>query len=142
MESSQTRDQTRAPCIGRPILNHWTTGEVLHFFLKMPLRQVLQPLSLTLQAVPQLTGVTRTQEKPTCQPGAITSLTILMKVTVFDAQSCPTLCDPMDSPPSSSVHGISQARVLEWVAISFSRRSPRPRDPTWVSCIAGRFLTG
>ena len=37
------------------------------------------------------------------------------------AQSCPTLCDPMDcSPPDSSVHGISQARVLEWVAIAFS----------------------
>ena len=40
------------------------------------------------------------------------------------AQSCPTLCDPMDcSLPSSSVHGIFQARVLEWIAISFSRRS-------------------
>ena len=38
------------------------------------------------------------------------------------SQSCPTLCDPMDcSPPGSSVHGISQARILEWVAISFSR---------------------
>jgi len=41
------------------------------------------------------------------------------------AQSCPTLCDPMDcSPPGSSVHGIFQARVLEWVAISFSRICP------------------
>ena len=40
------------------------------------------------------------------------------------AQSCPTLCDPMDcSPPCSSVHGILQARILEWVAISFSRGS-------------------
>ena len=37
------------------------------------------------------------------------------------AQSCPTLCDPMDcSPPGSSIHGIFQARILEWVAISFS----------------------
>ena len=45
------------------------------------------------------------------------------------AQSCPTLCDPMDcSLPGSSVHGIFQARILEWVAISFSRRSSRPRD--------------
>ena len=44
-------------------------------------------------------------------------------------QSCPTLCDPMDcSLAGSSVHGIFQARVLEWVAISFSRRSSRPRD--------------
>ena len=58
------------------------------------------------------------------------------------AQSCPTLCDPMDcSPPGSSVHGILQARILEWVAISFSRGSSQPRDRTQVSCIAGRFFT-
>ena len=57
-------------------------------------------------------------------------------------QSCPTLCDPMDcSPPGSSVHGIFQARVLEWVAISFSRGSSQPRDRTPVSRIAGRFFT-
>ena len=47
---------------------------------------------------------------------------------VFVAQSCPTLCDPMDcSLPGSSVHGILQERVLEWVAISFSRGSSQPR---------------
>ena len=58
------------------------------------------------------------------------------------AQSCLTLCDPMDcSPPSSSVHGILQARVLEWVAISFSRRSSRPRDWTQVSRNVGRCFT-
>ena len=57
-------------------------------------------------------------------------------------QPCPTLCDPMDySPPGSSVHGILQARILEWVAISFSKRSSWPRDWTRVSCIAGRFFT-
>ena len=57
-------------------------------------------------------------------------------------QSCLTLCDPMDcSPPGSSVHGILQARILEWVAISFSRRSSQSRDRTCVSCIAGRFFT-
>ena len=56
--------------------------------------------------------------------------------------SCLTLCDPMDcSPPGSSVHGISQARILEWVAISFSRGSSRPRNRTQVSCIAGIFFT-
>ena len=45
-------------------------------------------------------------------------------------------CDPMDcSLPDSSVHGILQARILEWVAISFSRGSSRPRDRIWVSCI-------
>ena len=49
-----------------------------------------------------------------------------------------TLCDLMDySPPGSSVHGIFQARILEWVAISFSRESSQPRDRTQVSCIAG-----
>ena len=45
------------------------------------------------------------------------------------------------SPPGSSVHGISQARILEWVAIPFSRGSSQPRAQTWVSCIAGRFFT-
>ena len=44
------------------------------------------------------------------------------------------------SPAGSSVHGISQARILEWVAISFSRESSRPRDQTQVSCIAGSLL--
>ena len=58
------------------------------------------------------------------------------------AQSCLTLCYPMDcSPPGSSVHGIFQARILEWVAISFSRGSFGLRDPTQVSRIAGRFFT-
>ena len=57
-------------------------------------------------------------------------------------QSCPTLCEPLDcSPPGSSVHGIFQARVLEWVAISFSRGSSWPRDRTWVSGITGRLFT-
>ena len=55
--------------------------------------------------------------------------------------SCPTLCDLMDySPPGSSVHGISEARILEWGAVSFSRGSSPPRDGTWVSCIAGWFF--
>ena len=51
------------------------------------------------------------------------------------AQSCPTLCDPMDcSPPGSSVHGIFQTRILEWVAISYSRGSSQPKDQTYISC--------
>ena len=55
------------------------------------------------------------------------------------AQSCPTLFNPMDcSLPGSSLHGILQARVLEWVAISFSRGTSQPRDQTWVSRIPGR----
>ena len=60
-------------------------------------------------------------------------------------QSCLTLCDPMDySLPGSSVHGILQARILEWVAMPSSRGSSPPRDRTQVSCgscIAGGFFT-
>ena len=55
---------------------------------------------------------------------------------VLVTQPCLTLCNPMDcSPPGSSVHGIFQARLLEWVTISSSRVSSQPRDQTWVSCI-------
>ena len=61
---------------------------------------------------------------------------------VKSLSSCPTVCNPMDcSPPGFSVRGILQARILEWIAICFSRRSSQPRDQTQVSCIAGRFFT-
>ena len=53
---------------------------------------------------------------------------------------CPPLCGPVDCrPPGCSVHGISQARILEWIAISYSRESSHPRDWTHVSCI-GRWV--
>ena len=58
-----------------------------------------------------------------------------MKVQV--TQSCPTLCDSTDY----TVHGILQAIILEWVAISFSRGSFQPWDQTQVSCIVGGFFT-
>ena len=58
-----------------------------------------------------------------------------MKVNI--AQSCPTLCDPIDY----TVHGILQARILEWVAFPFSRGSSQSRDQTQVSHISGRFST-
>ena len=58
------------------------------------------------------------------------------------AQSCLTLGDPVDcSPPGSSVHGVLQARILEWVTIPFSKGSFWPRDWIWVPCIAGAFFT-
>ena len=53
------------------------------------------------------------------------------------AQLCSTLCDPMDY----AVHGILQARILQWVAVPISRGSSQPRVRTHVSCIAGRFFT-
>ena len=58
------------------------------------------------------------------------------------AQSYLTLCDPMDcSPPGSSIHGILQTRILEWVVMPSSRWSSRPRDRTQTSLTAGRFFT-
>ena len=58
------------------------------------------------------------------------------------AQVCPTLCDAMDcSPPGSSVHGVLQARVLDWVASSFSRRSSQPGLKPLSLALAGRFLS-
>ena len=63
------------------------------------------------------------------------------KVKMLVAQSCPTLCIPMDcSLPGSSIQGILPARILEWVAIPFSRGSSWPRNWTGVSCIAGDSL--
>ena len=65
-----------------------------------------------------------------------------MKVEVLVVQSCLTLCDPKDrSPPGTSVHGIIQARALEWVTISSSMGSSQPRYWIQVSCTAGRFFT-
>ena len=63
-----------------------------------------------------------------------------MKVLV--TLSCPTLCDPKDcNPPGSSVHGILQTRILEWVAIPFLKGSSKFRNRTEFSCTAGRFFT-
>ena len=68
-----------------------------------------------------------------------------LHVCAVTAQSCLTLCGPVDcSPRGSSVHGILQARVLEWVAMASSRGSSQPRDRTcisWISCTDGRVLT-
>ena len=68
----------------------------------------------------------------------ITLCAVLCLVT----HSCPTLCNPMDySPPGSSVHGILQARILEWVAMPSSMESSQGRDRIQVSGIAERFST-
>ena len=69
----------------------------------------------------------------------ISIFSIYVKVSV--AQFCLTLCDPMDcSSPGSSGHGILQARILQWVAIAFSRGCSQLRDQTQVSCIGRRIL--
>ena len=66
-----------------------------------------------------------------------------MKVKVLFSQWCLILCDPMNwfPLPGSSVHGILLVRILEWVAIHFSRGSSHPREQTWVSCTTGSFFT-
>ena len=67
---------------------------------------------------------------------------LLLETCVCVWLHCVWLCNPMDcSPPGSPVHGILQARALEWVAIPFFRGSSRPTDQSWVSCIAGGFFT-
>ena len=64
-----------------------------------------------------------------------------MKVKVLVAQLCPALCNPMDcSLPGSSVHGVLQARLLEWVAMPSARGSSQPRDQTWVCLLCRQIL--
>ena len=82
-----------------------------------------------------------------CQPcGPVISPEMASSMRVWEkkmlvGQSCPTLCNPTDcNPPGSSVHGILQARILEWAAISFSRESSQPRDWTSLSCIGRQIL--
>ena len=71
-----------------------------------------------------------------------TCVCVCVCVCVLIAQSCLSFCNPMDwSPPGSSVHGILQQSIREWIAIPFSRGSSWPRDPTQVSWTAGRFFT-
>ena len=69
-----------------------------------------------------------------CRYNAVCFLKHCLKVKA--SQLCPTLCDPM----GYIVHGILQARILEWAAFPFSRGSSQPRDWTQLSCIAGRFF--
>ena len=67
-----------------------------------------------------------------------------LSIYIFCARSlqwCPTLCDPVDcGPPGSSIHGILQSRILEWVTMPFSRGSSQPRNQNQVSCTAAGSL--
>ena len=89
-------------------------------------------------------GGLQSMESQTVRHDWVTNNFTFFKVFVcmLVAQSCLTLCNPMNcNMPDSSVCGILQARILEWVAISFSRRSSQSRDQTRVTCIAGKFFT-
>ena len=108
-------------------------GPVFQPTVETPFEGLLPPLSplpcpFTWAFIPQ-----HTVPHTTCN---------LKKIVVLDTRSSPTLCDPMDcSPPDSSLRGILQARILEWVAISFSRTSSQARDQTRLSCTVGRVFT-
>ena len=81
-------------------------------------------------------------ERSLRDPEVLSLVDSTLCVDARSLQSCPTLCNPMDcSPPGSSVHGILQARILDWVAMPSSRGSFWPEDWTCISCIAGRFFT-
>ena len=77
-----------------------------------------------------------------CSPGPAAAVSPENFMSMIVAQSCPTLFDPMDySPLGSSVCGILQARILQWVAIPFSRGASQPKAWNCISCVAGGFLT-
>ena len=85
-----------------------------------------------------------TAESLYCTPETITTLLINSAAAAKSLRVCPTLCDPMNrSLPGFSVHGILQARILEWVATPTSKGSSQPRDQTctsYISCICRRVL--
>ena len=80
--------------------------------------------------------------KLTSSPPPFSHLFHFLRRCAQSLQFCPTSCDLMDcSLPNSSVHGIFQARIVEWVVRPSSRASSQHRDQTWVSCIAGGFFS-
>ena len=126
--SSQPRDQTWVSCIGRQTLYHLShqgsPSFICLFF------QILSPYRLSQNI----------EHSSLCYKVGPYQLFHTWYCLV--AKSCMTLCNPMnDSPPGSSVHGISQARILQWVAISPFRGSSQPRDWIHFSCIDSRFFT-
>ena len=105
----------------------------------------LKPVGMASVGKAQPSGLPRPSTPSTCDLRGILrrikSYCLWPSCCCLVAQLCPTRCDPVDcSPPGSPDHGISQARVLEWDVISFSRGSSWPRDRTCVSCIGRRML--
>ena len=95
-----------------------------------------------LAQMQQLDGVPPPHPIPATAGSSCCSQAWSGKVKVLGTHSCPTLLPPHDcSLPGSSVHGLLQTEIREWVTIPFSRGSSQARDQTWVSCMAGRFFT-
>ena len=90
-----------------------------------------------LISLTKLTILFQEECRPFSLSCSLSLLTFLLPAVSLVTQLCPTLCDPLDySPPASSVRGIFQAKILEWVAISSSRESFWPRDQTHVSYVS------
>ena len=138
--SSRPRDRTHIFYIGRRLLDTKLPGKPL---LQTPAEAYLV-LSRRVSTSPRLAHpqwCKHHEEKNHYLPYFL-FISMKRKKESEVAQSCPTLGNSMDCKiPSSSVHGSFQARLLEWVAISFSRGSSWPRDRTWVSHIAGKHFT-
>ena len=129
LETSRPRDQTHVSCFAggfftaEPLGKPFAKGTIWCFYFPSKLQCVEWPLGGKLVPVVPSAGFP----------------TVLLVLT----QWYPPLCDPKDcSPPDSSVHGILQARILEWIAISFSGGSFQPKDQTRASCISciGRWI--
>ena len=119
-------------------LSHIFPWEGLHTLILQPLQNINGEYLLS-SLVPFFHPLSSDHLPPTSQ---FLPVFPALKVKVLVAQLWPTLGDRMDcSLPGSSVHGLLQARILEWVAMHFSRGSSWPRDWTWVSHIVGRWFT-
>ena len=154
--SSECFKVTYCPCPSHFNTNHWTVSQT-----KKVGRSSLQKWDmawgcLSFLTIPLAVSPSQVQASPLLYSSEVysqgTHKSVMILVYAFCprvvvagvlvAQSCLTLCNPMHcSPPGSSVHGILQARILEWVAIPFSRGSSRSRDQTQVSFIVDRFFT-
>ena len=154
--SSRPRNLTWVSCTAGRFFTIWATREA-HLFLtttlkdrnyysclvsqmkKLELREVRRSACTPKLTLAELRFDPRQSDSPACD---FNQCVDCLESESEVAQSCPTLCDPMGGNlPGSMVHGIFQARIVEWATISFSRGSSQPRDWTQVSCIADRRFT-
>ena len=138
--SSWPRDRTQVFCIAGRHFTIWATRED-------PKQKPIQNIQVTQSASPLNLGISALWWLLmwVCLKNVPFIYLIFFKRSLESesevTQSCLTLCDPMDySLSGSSIHGIFQARVLEWLAISSSMGSSQPRNWTWVSSIASRWF--
>ena len=151
-------DQTQVSCIScivRQILYHWATWEAQNTCLWVKKNKITE-IKRCRNGLwnPNMSQMWASEKASLCWWKRHILLVLLLPLHPDSlyfkwflkwrevTQTCQTLCDPMDcSLLHSSIHGIFQARVLEWVAISFSRGSSWPKDQTQVSRTVGRHFT-